>query len=118
MTRSVEQHALGHETDDLTPGDVGAGFARFAGDIVERNVEWRLLGIHEVHRDLGLSFHFESESLDMFESTRRLADALRDCLRQSKMFGTAEVDVVRDQERSRPDRDGACGLVDRARAEI
>jgi len=81
-------------------------------------VERRLLGVDEIHRDLSLSVHFETESFHVAQAARRSTDGFGDRLRDAQVRRGSEVDVVCDEERARADRHRAGRWVNLVRAEI
>src|SRR3982074_1293400 len=110
--RRVEKEPLRDDPNYLAPGDLRSfGFGPHLHEI-ERRGQRGLLGIDEVHRYLGLSVDLQPETLYILESAGGSADRLGDVLRDLKIGGWAEVDVVRNEERTRADRDCAARRVD------
>ena len=101
-------------TISLHVGDTPCA-SRFHLHHVVRAIERRLLGVDEIHRHLRLSIDLEAESLHVAQTaaTSR-ARAFATFFATWKIGRRAEVDVVGDEERTRADRDGAGGRVNRA----
>src|SRR5215216_910242 len=114
----IKQYFFWNKTDDLAPRylrsfGVGAHLHE-----IERVVKRSLFRIDEIHRDLGLSVHFQSKSLHVFEPARRAPHSLGDVLRNLKIGGGSEIDVVRDEKGTRSDRNRSARRMDLLRSEI
>ncbi len=94
----LEQRALGNQADDLAPGGRHALGLGFHLHHVEGAVDGSLLGVHEVHRDLGLPIHFEAETFHIAQTAGGSANGFGDALGHGQVLGGTEVDVVRHEE--------------------
>src|SRR4051812_48065354 len=106
---------LGHETDDLAPCNAHPSCSRFHLHHVVHARQWRLLGVDEIHRYLGLSIDFEAKTLHVPEAAAEPAHGLRHFLRDRKVCLVAEVDVVGDEEWTSANGSGTRGRMDLVR---
>src|SRR5437762_10910865 len=114
----IEEHSLGNQAYDLTPGDLYA--LRFGAQLhkIERVVKRRLLRVDEIHRHLRLAVHFQAEPFYVAETARRAAHRFGDVLRDLQVRGGSKVDVVGGEKRTGADGNRAAGGVDLLRGGV
>src|SRR5512135_336835 len=104
VRRHLQRRVERDQADELAAQDIDPRRARSRFDLVPDLRERGPVEVEDVHRDLHPrgARELEAERLDPGEPARRLADLLRDALREPEVR-RVELDVEGDEERPRAD---------------